>query len=96
MSLPEVRNLPLRDYQYMLAYTVKHPSGARAEAFFQGNLLALLTNKSINREEFPEGVTAQDMIPWLNQEIPDSLLSSEELTEREDKHNREVLASFDW
>ena len=99
MSLPEVRELSFMDFQYMAAYCVKHPSGARAEAFYMGRLLETLINKDINREQFPEGISAQELVPWLNQEIPDNLLSAKELQEKEDKINqamaKQLLEDFD-
>lgn len=90
MALPDVRDLPVRDFEYMLAYCYKHPTGSRAESYYWGHLLSVLVNKDIDRDKYPEGLKPTDLVSWLNQEIPDYLLTPEEIQTKEDAINKEM------
>ncbi len=93
MSLPEVKELPMGDYKLMEAYLEKHPIG-QAESILWAKLLAIHVNKDIDRTSHPEGVSPVDMVPWLNQEEPDHLLTPSELEERERKQNEVALKAL--
>ncbi len=74
----------------MLAYHYKHPDGARANAFYFGKLIAATINPHINRDTYPDGLTPEMVVPWLNQETPEHLLTESEVAQKQERLNKEA------
>ncbi|EPM7911790.1 phage tail assembly protein T [Vibrio alginolyticus] len=89
-TLEQVRDFSYSDFKLYQAYIQKEPAGARAQAYYFGQLMALIANVNGTSKK-TEPFKVSDFVPWADQTIPDDYLTETELEAKENEEEQKAI-----